>query len=244
MLSRRDTFKLLSTLALTSTLIANNQDGNLSRSMILPRNKIDFHRENMALIVINPQNDYLSPSGIGWRMYGASIKEHDTNRNIASLLKVAKYMGIYVIVSYQAFDKYDYSYMPNSPFFNFIKGTKMLRKDTNGSDFVDDFKPFIHNEKTIILSPNKRIGAADNNLIVELSSRNIKQAIICGVDAEISVSTVLRELIALNFEVAVILDAIAGAKIPEGDSYKSAMTTFKYLASEILNTQDFIKRMQ
>lgn len=243
MLSRRDTFKLLSMLTLASTLDANPIDNNL-QSVVLPRNKLEFKRKNMALLVINPQNDYLSPDGVGWEMYGASIKEQNTVKNITSMLNVAKYMEINVMISHQSFESHDYSFMPNSPFFNFIKGTKMLSKDSKGSDFVEDFKPFINDKKTIILSPNKRMGVLNNNLVLELKSRDINQVIICGMDAEVSISTTLRELVSLNFEVTVITDAIAGAKIPEGDSYASALTSFRYLAGEILSTQDFIQRMQ
>jgi len=41
----------------------------------------------------------------------------------------------------------------------------------------------------------------------------------------------LREFLEQGFEVAVVRDAIAAPKIPDGDGYLSALINFRYMAN-------------
>jgi len=48
----------------------------------------------------------------------------------------------------------------------------------------------------------------------------------------------MRELIEQGFEVAVVRDATAAAKLPEGDGYLAALTNFRYIANALWTTSD------
>ena len=43
-----------------------------------------------ALVVTDPQNDFLSPDGVTWGVVGANVTENNTVANIESLFKAAK----------------------------------------------------------------------------------------------------------------------------------------------------------
>ncbi len=46
---------------------------------------MQFHKNDSALIVIDPQNDVLSEKGVSWGLDGESIRENNTVENLAHL---------------------------------------------------------------------------------------------------------------------------------------------------------------
>ncbi len=55
--------------------------------------------EDTALLITDPQNDFLSPDGVAWALVGESITENNTIENIEALFKAAKEAGLNVFVS-------------------------------------------------------------------------------------------------------------------------------------------------
>ncbi len=53
----------------------------------------------------------------------------------------------------------------------------------------------------------------------------------------------LRELLELGFEVAVVRDATAAAKIPDGDGYLAAITNFRFIANAVWSTDEAIAQL-
>jgi isochorismate hydrolase len=66
---------------------------------MLPPSTMQLDRSRAALVVVDPQIDFLSPNGVAWGAVGASVREHDTVDNIGRLLASAKSAGIPVAVS-------------------------------------------------------------------------------------------------------------------------------------------------
>ncbi len=50
----------------------------------------------------------------------------------------------------------------------------------------------------------------------------------------------LRELLERGFEVAVVSDGTAAAIIPEGDGYAAAMTNFRFMANDVIDTREAV----
>ena len=57
-----------------------------------------------------------------------------------------------------------------------------------------------------------------------------------GMAANLCVEGHLRELVEQGFEVAVVKDATAGPRLPEGDGYLAALVNFRFLASAVWTT--------
>jgi biuret amidohydrolase len=51
----------------------------------------------------------------------------------------------------------------------------------------------------------------------------------------------VRELLEQRFEVAVVKDATAAAKVPEGDGYAAAPINFRYMANAVLTTDKAVR---
>ncbi len=60
---------------------------------------MQVNSSDTALVITDPQNDFLSPDGATWEMVGESVTENKTVEHIEALFKATKANGIPVFVS-------------------------------------------------------------------------------------------------------------------------------------------------
>ena len=60
---------------------------------------MDINNNDTAVLVTDPQNDFLSEQGVTWQLVGDSVKENKTVENIERLMQVAKSNGYEVFTS-------------------------------------------------------------------------------------------------------------------------------------------------
>lgn len=113
----------------------------------------------------------------------------------------------------------------------------------SGADFLEQFKPYILDGKTIIASPHKVYGPETNDLTLQLRKRGVSQVILAGMAANLCVESHLRELVEQGFEVVVVRDATAGPRLPEGDGYLAAVINFRYLAHALWSTDETLRKL-
>ena len=216
----------------------------------LPPSDMKLNLERTALVVTDPQIDFLSPKGVTWGVVGKSVQEHDTVANIGRLFEAAKKAGITVAVS-------PHYYYPTDKGWRFEGALeKLMHKigmfdrssayttkgfENSGADFMSEYKKYIHDGKTIVTSPHKVYGPEANDLVLQLRKNHVDQVILCGMSANLCVESHLRELLEQGFEVAVVKDATAGAMLPEGDGYLAAIINFRYIANAVWTTDDVVK---
>ena len=58
--------------------------------MALPDPGMSVDLERTAVVIIDPQNDFLSPEGVAWGVVGDSVTENNTVANIEALMQAAK----------------------------------------------------------------------------------------------------------------------------------------------------------
>ena len=114
----------------------------------------------------------------------------------------------------------------------------------SGADWLDRFKAYIEDGKTIVVSPHKVWGPQTNDLVLQLRKRRISKIILGGMLANICVESHLRELLEQGFEVAVVKDATAGPRHPVwGDGYQAAMINYRFLAHAVASTDEIVNVM-
>jgi nicotinamidase-related amidase len=199
-----------------------------------------------ALVITDPQNDFLSPDGVAWGLVGNSVTENNTVANIGSLLQAAKASGMPVFVS-------PHYYYPTDKDWQFGGAVEQLMHDINmfdrtgslsldgfdgsGADWLDEYKKFIEDGETIVVNPHKVYGPESNDLALQLRKRGISKVILAGMSANLCVEAHMRELTENGFDVTVVKDATAAAQHPElGDGYAAALVNFGYIASRVLDT--------
>lgn len=238
-------------IAATPAIAANDPYADPAQPALPPSDmKLDLPRT--ALVVTDPQIDFLSPKGVTWGVVGKSVEKQGTVTNIGRLLKAAKAAGITVAIS-------PHYYYPTDKGWRFEGALEKLmhkigmfdRKgpysldgfDGSGADFMPEYKPYILDGKTIVTSPHKVYGPEANDLVLQLRKKHVDQVILAGMSANLCVESHLRELLEQGFEVAVVRDATAAAALPEGDGYLAAITNFRYIANALWTTEEAVKRI-
>ncbi|OKH79857.1 isochorismatase [Mycobacterium sp. ST-F2] len=211
----------------------------------LPSSGFVLDPAHAALVVTDPQIDFLSPGGVSWPVFGASVEENNTVANIGELFEAAKRAGVTVAVSPHYFYPTDKQWRFGDPLEQFMGGVGMFARSgaytmdgfaESGADFLPEYRRHIHDGSTVITSPHKIVGPESNDLVLQLRKRGVSQVVLAGMAANLCVEGHLRELVEQGFEVAVVKDATAGPRLPEGDGYLAALVNFRYLASAVWTT--------
>lgn len=215
---------------------------------------MDINSNNTAVLVIDPQNDFLSEQGATWELVGDSVKENRAIENIEQLFKTAKSHNFDVFVSPHYYYPSDHGWKFGGTIEKIMHEINMFGRKSalslegfqgSGADWLERFKPYIEDGKTIVASPHKVYGPENNDLVLQLRKRGIGKVILAGMSANLCVEAHLRELLEQGFEVAVIKDATAGARHPElGDGYEAALVNFGYMANAVLSTDEVVKTME
>ncbi len=219
----------------------------------LPNPGMKVDRSRTALVITDPQNDFLSPKGVTWGVVGKSVTENKTVENIDKLFKSAKANGILVFVSPHYYYPTDHGWkfegalevlMHNIGMFD-RKGPLDLEGFKNsGADWLEQYKPYIEDGKTVITSPHKVYGPETNDLVLQLRKRGIDKIILAGMSANLCTESHMRELLEQGFEVSVVKDATAAARVPEGDGYQAALINFRYMANAVWTTNETVQAIE
>ena len=76
----------------------------------LPDPGMEIIPDRTALLITDPQNDFLSPHGVTWGVVGDSVTENNTVENIDSLFKVAKSVDMPVFISPHYYFPHDHGW--------------------------------------------------------------------------------------------------------------------------------------
>ncbi len=215
---------------------------------------IEPNTNDTALVLTDPQNDFLSPEGVTWELVGKSVEENQTVEHIEQLLKAAKDKGYEVFISPHYYFPTDHAWQFGGTVENMMHEIKMFDRtgalslegfSGSGADWLERYKPIINDGKTVVVSPHKVYGPENNDLVLQLRKRKIGKVILAGMSANLCVEAHMRELLEQGFEVAVVKDATAGARHPElGDGYQAALINFGYIANEVVTTAEITARMK
>lgn len=219
---------------------------------MLPPSTMQLDLVHTALVVIDPQVDFLSPKGVAWGAVGTSVRQHNTVENLSRLFAAAKTNNVTVAVSPHHYYPTDKGWkfegaleklMHKIGMFNRLSPYSMEGFENSGADFMPQYKPFILDNKTIIASPHKVYGPEQNDLVLQLRKNRIDQVVLAGMSANLCVESHLRALLEGGFEVAVVRDATAAAILPEGDGYLAAITNFRFVANALWTTEEAVARL-
>ncbi|MGK0284524.1 MAG: nicotinamidase-related amidase [Patiriisocius sp.] len=213
----------------------------------LPDPGMEIVEGRTALLITDPQNDFLSPDGVAWGVVGKSVTQNNTVENIEILLKAAKANDMPVFISPHYYFPHDHGWkfegaleklMHNIGMFDRKDALDVDGFDGSGADWLDRYKPYIQDGKTVVSSSHKIYGPENNDLVLQLRKRGIDKVILAGMSANLCVESHMRELLEQGFEVAVVGDATAGAQVEEGDGFAAAMVNYRFIANTVWTTEE------
>lgn len=219
----------------------------------LPAPDMKLDSQHTAVVITDPQNDFLSPKGATWGVVGKSVTENNTVANLEALMKVAKQNGLPLFVSPHYYYPHDHEWHFGGALEKLMhkigmfdrKGPLSLEGFKNsGADWLKQYKPYIEDGSTIVTSPHKVYGPESNDLVLQLRKRGINKVILAGMSANLCTESHMRELLEQGFEVAVVADATAAARLEEGDGYQAALVNFRYMANAVWDTKTTVKKIE
>ena len=212
-----------------------------------------FDHSDTAVVFIDPQNDVLSENGAAWAAVGQSVRDNKTVENMERIFQAAKENGFEVFISPHFFYPTDSGWKFNGPLESSEFSDKVFARrgalsldgfSRSGADWLERFKPYIEDGKTVVVSPHKVWGPQTNDLVLQLRKRRISKVILGGMLANICVESHLRDLLEQGFEVIVARDATAAPRHPEwGYGYSAALINFRFLAHAVLSTDEVVTAM-
>lgn len=205
-----------------------------------------------ALLITDPQNDFLSPKGVTWGVVGKSVTDNNTVENIDSLFAAAKANDIPVFVSPHYYYPTDHGWqfegaletlMHHIGMFDRQGALTMEGFEGSGADWLEQYKKYINDGETVVASPHKIYGPETNDLVLQLRKRGIDKIILGGMSANLCTESHMRELMEQGFEVAVVSDATAAAIVEEGNGYESALVNFRFIANTVWTTKEAVRKI-
>lgn len=202
-----------------------------------------------ALVVTDPQNDFLSPDGVTWGVVGKNVEQNGTVRNIDALFAAAKAVDMPVFISPHYYYPHDHRWQMEGALEALMHSIGMFdREDAlslkgfegSGADWLPQYKKYISDGKTVVTSPHKVYGPETNDLVLQLRKNGISKVVLAGMSANLCTESHMRELIEQGFEVLVVTDGTAAAQLPGWDGYSAALTNFRMIANHIGPTEEVL----
>jgi nicotinamidase-related amidase len=218
----------------------------------LPDPGMEIDGGRTAVLITDPQNDFLSPKGVAWGVVGKSVTENNTVANIESLFKAAKVNDMPVFVSPHYYYPTDHGWQFEGALEALMHKIGMFDRkgalttegfEGSGPDWLELYKPYINDGKTIVSSPHKVYGPETNDMVLQLRKRGIDKIILGGMSANLCTESHMRELMEQGFEVAVVSDATAAAIVEEGDGYEAALVNFRFIANTVWTTKEAVQKI-
>lgn len=203
-----------------------------------------------ALVVTDPQNDFLHKEGIAYGLFAENMEKLGTIDNLERLFRTATKAGLPIFVSPHAYFPHDHRWKEPGALQKQLLELKVFERadplyakglEGSGADILARYKPYMLNGDTVITSPHKVYGPDSNDLLLQLRSRDITTVILAGLAANLCTDSHLRELVKKNgFKVAVVKDAVAA---PGANAYEAALTNYGMIANAVWSTDEAVAVM-
>ena len=219
----------------------------------IPRPGVTLEKGRFALVVTDPQVDFLSPQGVSWGVVGESVTKNNTVKHLEQLFKLADELHVPTFVSPHYYYPHDHKWKHEGALEKLMHNIQMFDRkgplhvkdiEGSGADWLEQYKPYINNGRTVVTSPHKVFGPESNDLIVQLRKQDIKQVLLAGMSANLCTESHMRELVEQGFEVVVLTDATAAAILPGYDGYEAAFINYRFIASDVWSTADALMKIE
>lgn len=197
-----------------------------------------------AIVITDPQNDFLSPGGKGYHLTKKIIEQYNTLGNLEILLRTAMSKGYQLFVSPHYLYPHDYNWQFTGTEQEMLLKLRLYQKQNDytsaGADWVPSLKPYILANQTVIATAHKVASPQTNDLVYQLRQHRKDSVILAGVLSNICVESHMRDLIENGFQTAVVYDATA--TISERD-FQAAITNYQAFSSATWSTHQALSKL-
>ena len=200
---------------------------------------IEINPERTALLITDPQVDFLKPESVVWDKVGETVEENAVVEKLRRLREAASEGDVPVFYSPHYYEDAEYeSWEHLNTIDQIMFDTRMFDVDGEGSEFVPELAP---DDNTFVLSPHKQLsGFWSNDVQVQLRQRGIDTLVLAGMSANLCVESHLRDAVENGFEVLTVTDATAAAG---EEALEAALTNYGFIAHETATTDEVVDRL-
>ncbi len=210
-----------------------------------PGFKID---KKTAIVITDPQNDFLRDDGVAWPIVKESVKENNTIANMSTVFRLAREKGLKIFISPHYFFPEDEEWQFGGALEIFMHSKGMYKRkgrldmkgfEGSGADFLEEFKQYLKGENIILCNPHKLYSPKNTDLSLQLRKNKIEKVLMAGMSTNLCMESHTRNLLEEGFEVAVIADASGSAKLPGLDTFQGALMNLRMITSHVFTTEEF-----
>ena len=170
---------------------------------ILPKPGFEVDEGRTAMVITDPQRDFLSEDGVVWQVVGQSVEENHTVAHLAQLLTAAHAAEVPVFVSPHYYYPHDHEWNFGGALEKMMHAVGMFDRagalttdglSGSGADWHEPLRHLIEHENVVVTSPHKVYGPESNDLVLQLRKRGVDKVILAGMSANLCVEAHLREL--------------------------------------------------
>lgn len=202
--------------------------------------KLALEKGSTAVLITDPQNDFLSEGGVVWDLVGEGVEKTRVVEHLVKIHAAAKAAGIPVFYSphYYTDEEFE-NWQHLNPIDRLMFDRKMFRAGTWGAAFHPDLEP---DENTIVLNSHKGLSNFwTGDTALQLRQRGIQTIILAGMSANLCTESHLRDATENGFDVIAIRDATTG---PGPEATQAALTNYGLIANEVVTTEEILDRLK
>ncbi|VTT86392.1 Isochorismatase [Halorubrum sp. DM2] len=201
--------------------------------------ELEIDADSTALLVTDPQIDFLKPDSVVWDKVGETVEENAVVDKIRRLRDAAREGDVPVFYSPHEYGDAEYeSWEHLNTIDQIMFDTRMFDTAGDGADFVPELEP---DDNTFVLSPHKQLsGFWSNDVQIQLRQRGIDTLVLAGMSANLCVESHLRDAVENGFEVLTVTDATAAAG---EEALQAALTNYGFIAHETAETDAVAERL-
>jgi nicotinamidase-related amidase len=201
---------------------------------------MDINPDRTALVIVDPQVDFLSPESVVWDLVGEQVEHNQVVEHLIALREAAEQAGIPVLYSPHYFSDHEYGgWRHLNTIDKVMFERRMFDVSGRGAEFLPELAPAAD---TIVLSPHKALsGFWANDIQIQLRQRDVQTLILAGMSANLCVESHLRDAAENGFDVIVVKDATAGVG---EEATQAAYVNYGFIASEVATTAEVVEALQ
>ena len=197
----------------------------------------DYISEKTGLLLVDPYNDFLSPTGKFWPRTREVAEEVNLLTNLKSIVDAARQSGVRIfIVPHHRWEPGDYTHWKHATPRQLAGAeNQIFAKGTWGGEWHPDFVP---QEGDIIIKEHwAQSGFANTDLDQQLKQHGIQKIILIGMLANTCIESTGRFGMELGYHVTLVKDATAAES---WEAMHAAELNGPTFAHAILTTQELL----
>lgn len=192
----------------------------------------------IALLVIDPVNDFLSPDGAAWELTKGTVELNKVVPNLKRLMEGARQRGVPVLIAPMAYTAADYAdtkWQRRSGINRIMFERKMFLAGSWGADFHPELTP---QPGDVILQPHKGTDVFETDLREHLQRLGVTHLVIAGMTANLCCESTGRHATEHGYDVTFLSDAIGAENLPAYEA--SIRINYPLIANAVMKVDDFL----